>query len=406
LDVIGHVNVEFDSDVLAPDQESRQEVLGWLAAAVHSVDPERLTAEVLRASRLAKTAIVAIGKAAPAMSRGAASALEVVGGVCVTDHIDDVPGAMTLLLGDHPVPGEASYAAGAAVLEAVREVPPDVGLVALVSGGGSALCETPRQGVPFEYLTGVYDRLVSAGIGIEDVNLVRSHLSAVKGGGVARAAGRPISTLVISDVGPAGPGVVASGPTIPGRHDPDAALAVLQKLSIEVAADVARAMHQMPPDVPAPETQVLADGRDAARAVMEVAPGPAQIASGWIDGPVETAVGKFIASAGRGVTVGAGEVSVEVTGDGLGGRCTHAALLAARSLGPDDLFCVFATDGVDGRSGASGAIVDGSTIGRGGDPKRALDNFDSARYLAATSDLLRCPPTGTNVSDLWILWRR
>jgi glycerate 2-kinase len=80
--------------------------------------------------------------------------------------------------------------------------------------------------------------------------------------------------------------------------------------------------------------------------------------------------------------------------------------LAARSLGPEDLFCVFATDGVDGRSGASGAIVDGSTIARGGDPKRALDNFDSARYLAATSDLLRCPPTGTNVSDLWILWRR
>jgi glycerate-2-kinase len=106
------------------------------------------------------------------------------------------------------------------------------------------------------------------------------------------------------------------------------------------------------------------------------------------------------------VTAGAGEVSIEATGDGLGGRCTHAALVAAGYLGPDDLFCAFATDGVDGASGASGAIVDGSTIDRGGDPMAALDNYDSAGYLAKTSDLLRCPPTGTNVSDLWILWRR
>jgi hydroxypyruvate reductase len=340
------------------------------------------------------------------MSLGAASKVDVVSGICVTDHIDDVPRTVTLRVGDHPVPGEASYAAGAAVLEAVRETPPDIDLVALVSGGGSALCEAPRQGVPLEYLTRVYDRLVSAGVSIEDVNLVRSHLSAVKGGGVARAAGRPIGTLVISDVGPAGPGVVASGPTIPGRHDPDAALAVLQKLSIEVPEEVAAAMRQKPQDIPAPETHVLADGRDAARAVMKAAPGPARLAAGWIHGPVEIAVEKFIASAGPGVTVGAGEVTVKVTGDGRGGRCSHAALLAARSLGTDDLFCVFASDGVDGGSGASGAIVDGSTIGRGGDPTPALDDFDSAGYLAATSDLLRCPPTGTNVSDLWILWRR
>jgi hydroxypyruvate reductase len=406
LDGIDHVTIEFDSDVFGPDHERRQQVLGWLGAALAAVDPERLTAEALRTRRREKTAIIAIGKAAPAMSRGAASALDVVSGICVTDHIDDVPDAVTLLVGDHPVPGKASYAAGAAVLGAVRRTPPDVDLVALISGGGSALCEAPRQGVPFEYLTRVNERLVSAGIGIEELNLVRSHLSSVKGGGLARAAGRPISTLVISDVGPAGPGVVASGPTIQGRHDPDHALAVLKSLSIEVPGEVARAMRQLPPDIPVPETHVLADGRVAARAVMEAAPRPASLARGWIHGPVEIAVGSFIASAGPGVTVGAGEVSVEVTGDGLGGRCTHAALLAARYLGPDDLLCVFASDGVDGRSGASGAIVDGSTIGRGGDPTRALDNFDSARYLAATSDLLSCPPTGTNVSDLWILWRR
>ena len=79
---------------------------------------------------------------------------------------------------------------------------------------------------------------------------------------------------------------------------------------------------------------------------------------------------------------------------------------AERLAGSTDIFCAFATDGVDGGSGAAGASVDGSTIDRGDDPLDALRSFDSAGYLAGTSDLLRCPPTGTNVSDLWILWRR
>jgi hydroxypyruvate reductase len=107
------------------------------------------------------------------------------------------------------------------------------------------------------------------------------------------------------------------------------------------------------------------------------------------------------------VTVGTGEVVLDMRGEGTGGRNTHTALLAAARLtGSDDVFCAFATDGVDGGSGSAGAIVDGSTLRRGGDPTRSRDRFDSATYLAGTSDLLLCPPTGTNVSDVWILWRR
>jgi hydroxypyruvate reductase len=400
------VTIEFDPSVLGPDPDRRARVLDWLTASLRAVEPERLTRRALARRPEAATTVLAIGKAAPAMARGAAAAQEVIDGICVADRADEVPEKVTLMRGDHPVPGEASYATGAAVLGAAAGAPPTADLVALVSGGGSALCEAPREGVPRDLLSEVNARLVSAGIGIEEVNLVRSHLSSVKGGGLSRAAGRPIPTFVISDVGGAGPGVVASGPTVPGRYDPEGALAVLERLSIEVPQTAVAAMRRRQRQIELPEIQVLADGRDAASAVASAVGGSARVAPGWIEGDVAAAVDRFLDSSGAGVTVGAGEVTIAVTGSGYGGRNTHAALLAACRLGPEDLFCAFATDGLDGGSATAGALVDGSTLARGGDPGPALHAFDSAGYLARTSDLLLCPPTGTNVSDLWILWRR
>ena len=396
----------FDPRVLAPDPEARAQVLRRLEAGLAAVEPEALTASALAGRRPGPTLVISIGKAAPAMARGAASVLDVVGGVCVTDHPEEFPETMTLVTGDHPVPGPASLEAGAAVLDAVRSARASVDIVALVSGGGSALCEAPREGVPAEFLSDVTNRLISGGAPIEELNLVRAHLSAIKCGGVARAAGRPIDTYVISDVGGAGPGVVASGPTIPARHDPEAAAAVLRGLSIDIPPDVWQAMKTAPLSLPTPEISLLANGKDAARAAAAV-DHPAVVGAEWLHGEIGTCLEDFLASTRPGMTVAAGEVVLDVTGPGRGGRNTHASLLAAEQLaGSNDLFCAFATDGVDGRSGAAGGIVDGSTIDRGGDPADALRSFDSASYLSLTSDLLLCRPTGTNVSDLWILWRR
>jgi hydroxypyruvate reductase len=156
-----------------------------------------------------------------------------------------------------------------------------------------------------------------------------------------------------------------------------------------------------------PEVNLLADGIDAAQGVASAVSGPVVVGSDWLAGAVEPCLERFLDNAGRGVTVGVGETVLEVTGDGRGGRNTHAALLAATKIaGAEDIFVAFATDGVDGASGSAGAIVDGGTVSRGGDPTGALGSFDSATYLAASSDLLRCSATGTNVSDIWILWRR
>jgi len=401
------VSSRFDQLVLSPDPDTRGEILNWLEAGLAAVEPERLTAESLAGRASAKTVVIAIGKAAPAMARGAASVLDLVGGVCVSDHEEPIPEQMTLILGDHPVPGPASLDAGAAVLAAVRATPIETGLIALVSGGGSALCEAPRPGVPPEYLSEVTRRLIDHGADIEEINLVRAHLSAIKCGGVSRAAQRSIDTYVISDVAEAGLGVVASGPTIPREHEPEAAADVLRRFSIEIPDPVWSAMSVEPLSLAQPLVTRVADGRDAARGVAGAAPAPIETSTDWLQGDAGPCLERFLSEAGPGVTIAAGEVVLDVKRGGAGGRNTHAALLAAERLaGSGDVFCAFATDGVDGSSGSAGAIVDGSTIARGGNPTSAMESFDSATYLARTSDLLLCPPTGTNVSDLWILWRR
>jgi hydroxypyruvate reductase len=378
-----------------------------LEAGLSAVDPERLTADALTPHAGESAVVIAIGKAAPAMARGASSVLDIVGGVCVSDHIEPTSDRLRFLVGDHPVPGAASLQAAEAVLEAVQDAPPAIPIIALISGGGSALCEKPRDGVPGEYLAEVTRRLIAGGAGIEEMNLVRAHLSAIKGGGVSRAAGRPIDTYVISDVAGADPGVVASGPTIPRAADAEAATLIMRRAAIDVPEVVLAVLRTPQPAIAAPEVTLLANGLDAARGVASAVSGPVEVRSDWLAGPVEPCIERFFAGSGPGVTVGAGETVLEVTGEGRGGRNTHAALLAAtRIAGTYDVFVAFATDGVDGASGSAGAVVDGGTMSRGGDPSGALDSFDSAGYLETSSDLLRCSPTGTNVSDIWILWRR
>jgi hydroxypyruvate reductase len=401
------VSHRFDPAVLSPDPPVRARVLDWLEAGLSAVDPEPLTARALAGRAGEKAVVIAIGKGAPAMARGAAQILDVVGGVCVSDHVEPAPDSLRFMIGDHPIPGRASREAALAVRDAVSGVNDTTTIVALVSGGGSALCELPRDGVSDDYLAAVNGTLMAAGAGIEEINLVRAHLSAIKCGGVSRAAGRPIDTYVLSDVCGADPGIVASGPTVPRRPDPEAAVETMTRHGIEVPPEVRKAMSLDRGADPEPKLTVIGDGRDAARAIAAAAPSPAVIETEWLDGEVEECVERFLSHAGPGVTVGVGETVVELTKRGRGGRNTHAALVAAIELrGSNDVFIALATDGVDGWSGGAGAIVDGGTVSRGGDPEMARSGFDSASYLTSSSDLLRCGPTGTNVADIWVLWRR
>lgn len=382
--------------------ETRAQVKGWLQAAIKAVDPHDLTRSALTGP---PATLIAIGKASAGMCRGAAEALGPVTGVCVTDHIDDIPPGIELLIGDHPIPGPNSLQAGERALEVARFAPGRV--IVLISGGGSALCEMPRPGIDLSFIRHANEVLLRSGASIEETNLIRGHLSAIKCGGLARAAGRHIETLIISDVAGAGPEVVASGPTISVAFDPARARHTMYQHNIDVPKRIYEVMSR-PPGAPGETTvKVLADGRDAARAAAAAARSEgfdARISNEWISGELTAFLDRFLADSGPGVTVASGEATVEVTGSGSGGRNSHAALLAAtRIANSASVFAAFATDGVDGVSEGSGAIVDGLTLARGGDSTQWLADFKSADYLASTNDLIPAKPTGTNVADLWII---
>jgi hydroxypyruvate reductase len=374
---------------------------------LRAVDPELLVYQHLLATgpHPGPITILALGKAAAAMCRGAARALGPITGICVTNAPSEVPAGVELLIGDHPVVGARSLEAGRRLLELARRSTGPC--LVLVSGGGSALCEHPLDGIEPGFLTSVTTELVASGAPIDEVNLIRAHLSAIKGGGLATAVPGDIETLIISDVAGRSHHLVASGPTIPVLHEPEAVIDLLRSHGHELGADVKEAIRRPRPMARVSPSSVIGDGMVAARAMCGAAEAdgcPSTIMTDWIWGPVEACLDRLMATEHRGLVVGAGEPVVPARGEGHGGRCTHSALLAAsRIAGTPQVFAALATDGHDGTSGAAGAVVDGSTLGRGGDPREALDRCDSARYLRSTGDLVVSGDTGTNVADVWAL---
>jgi glycerate-2-kinase len=189
----------------------------------------------------------------------------------------------------------------------------------------------------------------------------------------------------------------------------DEAIDVMRSYGIEPPAHVIDSMStRSASPVQDQLVQVVGDGRTAAfGAVAAVSEdiATARVRDDWLEGPTDAAVEEFVRGAGAGITVAVGETTLQVRGEGTGGRNTHAALLAARLIaGTSTKFAALATDGVDGNSKAAGAIVDGLSLARGGDSDAALAHFDSATYLKRSGDLLDTGPTGTNVADLWLVW--
>ena len=371
-------------------------------------------------SDLARVWVLAVGKAAGAMTRGAMDALgpqlERALVVSRPGHFDpDVESdpRVRCIAGGHPLPGEGSLAAGAAALDMARAAEPGQPLLLLVSGGASSLIEAPPAGVSLDELRHVTDWALAAGLPIERLNALRRRLSLVKDGRLlARLSRCRVEGFFISDVPGDDPGVVGSGLLASAPQPFDATglpawLGALLELSAPPPAGV--------PGVPVRCVGRLEEAIEAAVRLARDSGVRVERLPGRLEGDAiaaAAALGSHLARMPPGLLVAGGETTVRLPAQpGRGGRNQHLALAVARSIaGRDDLLLLCAgTDGSDGNSDDAGALVDGGTTERGSDvgvdPADCLARADSGRFLEASGDLVHTGPTGTNVGDLLLAYR-
>jgi glycerate 2-kinase len=392
---------------------------GWMTAlavgAVRSLDPAALVAEALTGWQPthADVLVLAVGKAAEGMARGAVAAIELpVRGAVVargTVHV----GSLESWVGGHPYPTDGSVRAGDRLMALARTAGPGTSVVVLLSGGASAMCEVPIPGISLGDVDDLTRRLLRSGAPIEDVNRVRCALSAFKGGGLGGALGGAgeVVVLAISDVVGSDPSVIGSGPTVPRRRDAEGVVEVARRHGVTVSRRVRAAMADRPA-VPTRwyPVEVIADGSTLAAAVLDRA-GEGSRRGFDLVGSASATAAAVVAAAEPGLTVHVGETTVAVSGEQPGGRNQEAALAAARALpmSAASVFLAMGSDGVDGTTDAAGAVVDDDTWAlaeeRGLDPAGGLAGHDAHRVLDGVDALMRTGPTGTNVADLWLVWR-
>lgn len=367
-------------------------------------------------------AVLAVGKAARGMAEGADRALgDVISrGLAVADQPGPVPRWARLAVGDHPLPGAGSAGAGRAAVDLVETVQKDEVLLALISGGGSALLEYPRAGVGLEDIRALNRGLLRSRAPIESINRLRTALSDVKGGRLARRCRGRIITLVISDV-EGDPATVSSGPTVlpppPGEAGPSLESLLLEYGIDRALGELIRKVSARREDAPLGRvrswgedvTAVLADGEDAGRAAADFLTGAGLEAElhpdRWTGNTMRAAEAALEATPEGAARVFRGETTLRVTGGGRGGRNQQAALAAAiRLAGTPYRFLAVGTDGVDGPTDAAGAVVDGATAGGtgAGAARRHLERCDAYPFLEKAGALLKPGRTGVNVADLWI----
>ncbi|MCC6944685.1 MAG: DUF4147 domain-containing protein [Thermomicrobiales bacterium] len=404
-------------------------------AALAAVEPSRVVASALTTMVLpepgGKVVVVAIGKAAEAMASGAVEAL---GSRIDTGFVVTKDGHLSGALDDrfvtaeasHPVPDQRGVEATRRVVEAVRQLTDRDLLIALISGGGSALFEAPRPPLELADIAAVTQQLLQAGAPIQDLNAVRIPLSMVKGGGLRReAAPARVVTLLLSDVLGNDPHFIASGPTVPGGGDASRALALLRRYGVESSVprqvlDVLNAGNAAEDvDTSSDVLEIVGDNAiavEAARVAAETRGFRVDVVWNGVEGEAAELGRQWvdqIAASDADVLLGGGEATVTVRGEGCGGRNTEFALAAAIELASRDLtestVASLATDGQDALTGAAGAIVNASVVGnaraRGLDAAAALASNDSASLLGQTGNLVITGPTGTNVNDLYIAVR-
>lgn len=390
-----------------------------------------------------RAVVVALGKAAATMFAGARAGLSergmhLVGAAVVAPGParERASDTFQVAVGSHPVPDNRSVRAAELLVHTVRSASPRDEIIALVSGGGSALAALPAPGLSLADKVRVTRALAERGAPIATVNTVRKHLSAIKGGQLAAAAPVPITTLVVSDVVGDELATVASGPTIADSTsfaDASAAIeswlgwsSVPASVQAHMRAGVAGRIADTPSAQRPGDRALLLAGTDTlidtALACARARGWQAQVVGRALTGDVVQVADRLLSSIMKLVDNRPSEAVCLVAGGeptltlpdtyGRGGRAQHLALhlagaLAKAACNAPVQVLIAGSDGIDGNSDGAGAIVDGTTWARlkavGVDPERALRECDSARALAAIDAQVVTGPTGVNHADLMIV---
>jgi glycerate 2-kinase len=410
-------------------------------AAVAAAHPEFVLATHLRPVPKGRVICLAAGKGAAAMAAAAErhylDALELdpalLSGIATTRHGHGVPTRrIKVVEAGHPVPDEAGLKAADDTLRLAAEATADDLLLVLISGGGSANWIAPAEGVTFAQKQQVNRALLRSGAPIGEMNIVRKHLSRIKGGRLARAGRRAeIVTLAISDVPHDDPSAIASGPTVPDPTTLADARAIVAKYNLAVDDAVRRALddprnESCKPGDPAfarAQFELIAKPKASIDAAVKVAreAGYSVIALGAdLEGEARDVAAEHVRlvlqarNEGQRVAIlSGGELTVTVRGNGRGGPNQEYALTLANLLKDMPGISALAadTDGADGGAGSAsdpaGAMIDQTTFARmkslGLDAKAYLDNNDATAFFAKTGDLLLTGPTLTNVNDVRVI---
>ena len=434
----------------------RSDAIKVLEAALEAADPRRAVLERLHLSGdevkvgdlriplsgAEKIIVVGGGKAGGPMAEAVEEAL---GDRVTTGAVNVLGGTeagfrlkrVRLNPASHPIPDEGGVRGVMDMMCLVSGLGEEDLVICLISGGGSALMPLPAEGVTLDDIQGVTGRLLKAGATINELNSVRKHLSAFKGGQLARAC-QParVVSLILSDVVGDPLDTIASGPTAPDSTTYATAVEALKKyglfgsLSDGVRRRLVNGVEGLIAETPKSDdplfrgvhnlvvaSNLAASERATARArelgyrsqlLTTHLEGEARHAGVFISGLVRGAVANGLPCEPPLALVLGGETTVAVKGDGVGGRNQELALSASRRIG--GLNCVIAalgTDGIDGPTEAAGALVDGATLARAQEKGLAPDAFlernDSYSFFKDLGDNIFTGPTGTNVNDLTLI---
>ncbi|MBL8908597.1 MAG: glycerate kinase [Rhizobiales bacterium] len=394
--------------------------------AIDAANPIRAVGANLPSPPRGRTVVIGAGKASIQMAMAVEAAWKgPLAGFVVAPH--GYPSSLKhieALFGGHPVPDEGSLAAAERALALAGTLKPDDLLIALISGGGSALMTKPAPGLSMADKLAVTSALLKSGANIAELNCVRKHLSAVKGGRLAAAAdGARIHTLILSDVPRDDPTIVASGPTVPDPTTKADALEIVQRYRIALPASVRQWLESADDAKP-----VTAANNDIRVIVSPEVSFQSAIARAKESGLEVLYLGDRIEGEAREVAkvhaalalhirqrnapvrkpcliLSGGETGVTVRGDGRGGRNVEFALALAIALAGEKGIHALAgdTDGVDGLEKVAGAIVTPDTLerarNRGLDPMAYLERNDAHSFFEKLGDQVITGPTQTNVND-------